>query len=221
MNVPRSVTVDVELSLADGRVAAGVRRRVLRRGAGAAMLGLYGASGVGALLAGCASSGPREFTLSERQILATLADRFPANRRVLEVFDVRLASPKLKLLPAEDRLMLGFDLGVEERMLTSRTFKGKLLFSSGLRFDAGDSTVRLVRVRRENIAIDGLPSLLASNVNRWGGLLAEDLLEGAVVHTVEQSAIDQAARMGLRPGGLKVTEGGVTVTLEPIRAQGT
>ena len=169
---------------------------------------------------GCATSGPREFTLSERQILAALSERFPANRRVLEVFDVRLASPRLKLLPAEDRLMLGFDLGVQERLLTSRAFKGHLMFSSGLRFDAGDATVRLDRVRRENLSIDGLPSLLASNVNRWGGLLAEELLEGAVVHTVDRAAIDQAARQGLRPGALKVTEGGVRVTLDPIRAQG-
>lgn len=190
------------------------RRLCLRGGAALALLGLS------AGWAGCATSGPREFTLSERQILAALSERFPANRRVLEVFDVRLASPRLKLLPAEDRLMLGFDLGVQERLITSRTFKGNLMFSSGLRFDAGDATVRLDRVRRENLSIDGLPSLLASNVNRWGGLLAEELLEGAVVHTVDRTAVDQAARQGLRPGALKVTEGGVRVTLDPIRAQG-
>lgn len=190
------------------------RRLCLRGGAALALLGLS------AGWTGCATSGPREFTLSERQILAALSERFPANRRVLEVFDVRLASPRMKLLPAEDRLMLGFDLGVQERLLTSRAFKGNLMFSSGLRFDAGDATVRLDRVRRENLSIDGLPSLLASNVNRWGGLLAEELLEGAVVHTVDRTAVDQAARQGLRPGSLKVTEGGVRVTLEPIRAQG-
>lgn len=190
------------------------RRLCLRGGAALALLGLS------AGWTGCATSGPREFTLSERQILAALSERFPANRRVLEVFDVRLASPRLKLLPAEDRLMLGFDLGVQERLITSRLFKGNLMFSSGLRFDAGDATVRLDRVRRENLSIDGLPSLLASNVNRWGGLLAEELLEGAVVHTVDRTAVDQAARQGLRPGALKVTEGGVRVTLDPIRAQG-
>lgn len=192
-----------------------VDRRQVLRGAGALVsLGLPG------LWAGCASPVPSEFTLSERQILAALSERFPANRRVLEVFDVRLASPRLKLLPAEDRLMLGFDLGVQERLLSSRTFKGNLMFSSGLRYDAGDATIRLDRVRRENIALDGLPSLLASSVNRWGGLLAEELLDGTVVHTIDRTAIDQAARMGVRPGALKVTSGGVTMTLEPIRAQG-
>ncbi|MBP8272562.1 MAG: hypothetical protein KAX42_11885 [Sphaerotilus sp.] len=191
------------------------RRQMLRGAMALSSLALPG------LWVGCASPGPREFTLSERQMLGVLSERFPANRRVLEIFDVRLASPRLKLLPSEDRLMLGFDLGVQERMLTSRTFKGNLMFSSGLRFDTGDSTIRLTQVRRENIALEGLPSLLASSVNRWGGLLAEELLEGAVVHKVEQAAIDQAARLGLRPGALKVTDGGVTVTLEPIRVQGT
>jgi hypothetical protein len=209
MSQPRSITVEAERLSVDGGAKACVRRRLLQRVAGVVVLGWLG---------GCATSTPRAFTLSERQILATLAERFPANRRVLEVFDARLASPKLKLLPVEDRLMLGFDLGVQERVLTSRTFKGNLMFSSGLRFDAGDSTIRLVRVRRENLAIDGLPALLASNVNHWGGMLAEDLLEGAVVHQVDPAAIDQAARMGLRPGTLKVTEGGVTVTLELVSA---
>lgn len=190
------------------------RRRMLRGAVALSSLGLPG------LWVGCASPVPSEFTLSERQILSALSERFPANRRVLEVFDVRLASPRLKLLPAEDRLMLGFDLGVQERLLSSRTFKGNLMFSSGLRYDAGEAAIRLDRVRRENIALEGLPSLLASSVNRWGGLLAEELLEGAVVHTIDRTAIDQAARLGKRPGTLKVTSGGVLMTLEPIRVQG-
>ncbi|MEX8495850.1 hypothetical protein [Sphaerotilus sp.] len=206
--------MDVELSAFPVRTRARERRRWLQGGAALALLGLS------AGWTGCATGGPREFTLSERQMLAALSERFPASRRVLEIFDVQLSSPRLKLLPAENRLMLGFDLGVQERILTSRTFKGSLMFSSGLRFETGDSTVRLDRVRRENLSIDGLPSLLSSNVNRWGGLLAEELLEGAVVHTVDRAAIDQAARQGWRPGTLKVTDGGVTVTLEPVRVQG-
>ena len=191
------------------------RRQVL---CGASVLVSLGLPG---LWAGCASVVPSEFTLSEGQILAALSARFPANRRVMEIFDVRLASPKLKLLPAEDRLMLGFDLGIQERVLSSRTVKGNLMFSSGLRYDAGDATIRLDRVRRENIAIEGLPTLLASSVNRWGGLLAEEMLDGSVVHTIDRAAIDRAARMGVRPGALKVTNGGVTMSLEPIRAQGS
>jgi hypothetical protein len=115
--------------------------------------------------------------------------------------------------------MLGFDLGIQERLLASRTFKGQLMFSSGLRYDAGDATIRLDRVRRENITLDGLPSLLSSSVNRWGGWLAEELLEGTAVHTIDRAALERAARLGVRPGALKVTGQGVTMTLEPIRAQ--
>lgn len=187
------------------------RRRMLGGGVALAALGLLGG------WTGCATVAPREFTVSERQILAALSTRFPASRRVLELFEVRLSAPKLRLLPAEDRLMLGFDLGVQERLLTARTLKGTLMFSSGLRYEPADATVRLVRVQHEHLAIEGLPSLLASSVNRWGGLLASELLDGLVVHQVEQSLLDQASRLGLRPGVLKVTSSGVAVTLEPIR----
>jgi hypothetical protein len=91
------------------------------------------------------------------------------------------------------------------------------MFSSGLRYEPADATVRLVRAQHEHLAIEGLPSLLASSVNRWGGLLASELLDGLVVHLVEQRLLDQASRLGLRPGVLKVTPSGVAVTLEPIR----
>lgn len=171
-------------------------------------------------LSGCATP-PMEISVSERQILSALSERFPAQRRVLEVFDVRLASPRLRLLPQENRMMVGFDLGVQESLLTRRDFKGNLMFSSGLRFDAGESAIRLENVRRENIAIDGLPGLLASSVNRWGGWLAEELLDGLVVHRVDRESIDRAARLGLRPGAIRINSSGISVGLEPIRAQGT
>jgi hypothetical protein len=187
------------------------RRRMLGGGVMLAALALSGA------WTGCATVAPREFTVSERQILAALGTRFPASRRVLELFEVRLSAPKLRLLPTEDRLMLGFDVGVQERLLTARTFKGSLMFSSGLRYEPTDATVRLVRVQHEHLAIEGLPSLLVSSVNRWGGWLASELLDGLVVHQVEQGLLDQASRLGLRPGVLKVTPSGVAVTLEPIR----
>jgi hypothetical protein len=197
----------------NGQVTIGdpARRRMLGRACQVAGVGLV------VLAAGCAAVLPKDYTVSERQILAALEANFPAQRRVLELFDVRLASPRLKLLPQENRLMLGFDIGVAQALLgRGQEMKGNLMFSSALRWEPADGTVRLDQVRRENLVFEGLPAMLASTVNRWGGGLAAELLDGLVVHRVERSALDRLAQRGLRPAGLSVTAAGVTVALAPI-----
>lgn len=193
------------------------RRRVLRRTG--AWLGAGLGIGLTVALGGCAAVLPRDYTVSERQILAALEANFPAQRRVLELFDVRLASPRLKLLPQENRLMLGFDVGVAQALLgRGQEMKGNLMFSSALRWEPADGTVRLDKVRRENLVFDGLPAVLASSVNRWGGGLAAELLDGLAVHRVERSTLDRLAQAGLRPTGLSVTPAGVTVALQPVQS---
>lgn len=190
------------------RSACLARRQVL------GLAGAWAAAGLG----GCASVLPGDYTVSERQILSALEASFPAQRRVLEIFDIRLASPRLKLLPQENRLMLGFDVGVAQALVgRGQEVKGNLMFSSALRWESGDGTVRLDKVRRENLAFDGLPAVLASTVNRWGGGLAAELLDGLVVHRVERSTLDRLALVGLRPAGLSVTSSGLRVALEPVR----
>ncbi|MFM2055129.1 MAG: hypothetical protein RL456_3166 [Pseudomonadota bacterium] len=167
---------------------------------------------------GCAAVLPNEYTIGERQILEALAGAFPAQRRVLEIFDLRMSAPKLKLLPQENRLMIGFDLGVAQVLLgRGQEMRGQLMFSSGLRWEPADATVRLDRVRREHLAFEGLPAPLASSVNRWGGWLAAELLEGREVHRVERGTLERLGWVGLKPSSLKVTPSGIAVGFDASR----
>lgn len=169
---------------------------------------------------GCASVVPREFTTSEREMQAALSSRFPLQQKVLEVFEVRISSPRVLLQPGAGRMMLGFDMGLRETVLSRRDLRGNIMFSSALRYEPSDGTIRLDRVRRENIAIDGLPPLLASGLNRWGGWLAESMLEGLEIHRIDRLALELAAKAGLQPGPIEVRPGGVTLRLVPVPVSG-
>ncbi|MDZ4125570.1 MAG: DUF1439 domain-containing protein, partial [Hydrogenophaga sp.] len=52
---------------------------------------------------GVLQPGPRSIDLSEAKLAAMIGDRFPFNSRYLELFDVVLDRPQVRLIPAENR----------------------------------------------------------------------------------------------------------------------
>ena len=63
------------------------------------------------LIAGCAGLfGPRTVEVSQAQLEELLARRFPLTRRVLEIFDVTVSAPLLRLLPDANRIATDFEL---------------------------------------------------------------------------------------------------------------
>lgn len=166
---------------------------------------------------GCALLAPREIALSEAELLSALASRFPAQRRVMQVFDLTLARPRLKLLPAEQRIAIALDVALQGALLR-RSLDGALGFTTALRYDAARQSVVLANVRADGVSIDGLPQLLAGSVNTWGGLLAEQLLEGAVVRQLKPAELDRLRQAGRRPGVVNVTDRGVSLALEDAEA---
>jgi hypothetical protein len=166
---------------------------------------------------GCALLAPREIGLSEAELLSALATRFPAQRRVMQIFDLKLARPRLKLLPADNLVAIALDVGLEDTLL-HRRLDGGLGFTTALRYDAARRSVVLSGVRADAVGIDGLPQVLAGSVNSWGGLLAEQLLEGAVVRQLKPEELDRLRQAGRRPGTVNVTDHGVSLALEDVEA---
>ena len=116
------------------------------------------------LLAGCVGlGGPTVITLSEAEIAALIQRSFPLTRRVLEVFDVQLQAPHLRLLPAQNRLAVDLTVSTQDRLF-GRTARGQLLFDSALRYDARDATVRLTQVRVQQVNLSAGSSAAAGPV---------------------------------------------------------
>ncbi len=171
-------------------------------------------------LGGCASAGAqgiqREWNLSQVELLNAVAPRFPIKRRVGEIFDLHLLRPRLKLRPSDNKLVFGCDVGVDETLFSGRTFDGNLTFSTGLRYQASDGTVRLDGVRGESFTIAGLPARINEAVSRVGPRVVEEVLQDHEVHRFDDRLRQGIQLLGLQPGDFKVTDAGVRMKLVPI-----
>lgn len=125
------------------------RRRLLLAAAG--MSALSAVSG----LAGCAGLvGPQTLTLSEAELNALIGRAFPLQRRVLELLDVQMSAPQLRLLPDVNRLAVALVVSTQDRVF-GRSARGSLRFDAALRWDAAEATIRLAQVRVQQLRLDG------------------------------------------------------------------
>jgi hypothetical protein len=167
------------------------------------------------LLSGCASV-PGTVEISAEQLQAALERRFPFEAKPAGgLFVVRATGPRLQLLPADNRLRVDFTVEASDR-LTRGMGRGALALSFGIRYEPSDTTLRATSVRAENVEVQGLSPDWRAPLQVAGGLMAENLLEGAVLHTFRPE--DLARARGWTPGDIRVTPRGVRIELVPPSA---
>ena len=169
-----------------------------------------------ALLAGCLAFGPRTVDVPQARLQELIARRFPVDKRLLDAIDVTVDSPRLSLQPDSNRIALELALRAGTGGAISAQMNGSLLVSEGLRFEPSDNTVRLVDVRVERFAIDGLPGHWQRQLDRLGKPLAKALLDDQVLYALRPKDVAGLEGRGVRPGDLRVTATGLSITLLPI-----
>lgn len=169
------------------------------------------------LLSGCAQlAGPRVITLSEADLARWIEKRFPFDRRVLELLDVRVAAPQLTLLPQTNRIATVLELQASERLM-GRNYRGRLGMDYALRYDEPSQSVRLTQVRVDRLEIDGMPAQLAPYIERLGPLVAEQVLADQPIYRFKPEDLRNAQGLGYAPSAVTVTARGVEITLAPMR----
>jgi hypothetical protein len=167
------------------------------------------------LVGGCAAVfGPRNIEVSQQRLQELVARRFPVTRRYLELFDVTVSTPRLTLMPEANRIATQLDVSATDRLLR-RPMNGSMELDYALRFEPTDNTVRLADVRVASFLLGDVPGPLQNQLNRIGRLLAEEMLDGQVVHTLKPEDVKNAQGRGYQPGELKVTPRGLQLTLNP------
>lgn len=189
-----------------------VRRQLLWSG----ML-VAGALSTG-VLTGCAAlqPGPRTVKISEKKLMEAIARQFPRSNRYLELFDVTLDTPRLRLMPVENRIGTQLDFTVGMPLVETRTQRGTLSLSYGLRLEPADNTVRLADVRLENMDLPDASPAHAARFKRLGGALVQGLLPDLVVHRLKPEDLEAVGRRGYQPGALRVVPGGLELQLDPL-----
>jgi hypothetical protein len=167
-----------------------------------------------ALLAvACAGLGwPTTITISEADLQKLVERHFPLERRFLEVLEVTVSTPGLRLLPESNRLGTTLEVSARDRLLGGR-WHGRLGLESSLRFDSGDQTLRLWQVRVDEFALDNAGAAVRPEAERLGALVAERVLENLVVYRIPAERLAQMQRLGLAAQTVAVTARGVELTL--------
>lgn len=175
------------------------------------------------LLAGCAGLGvPRSITLSESELQAQLAKRFPLQRSLLEMLDLRLSDPVIRLDPASNRLATELTLSGSERR-SGRSLQGRLALDYGLRYEPADGSIRLVQPRIESLQLGEVPGLSPRRVEmaqRLGIALVERLLDDLVLYRISAERLATLRHAGYQPGTLQVRPDGLEITIEPLPPAG-
>ncbi len=171
--------------------------------------------GAALLLAGCAAFGPRTVSVSEARLAQLLSEQFPFNSRLLEVFDVTLSAPQVRLLPAENRIGTRFQYALGGALLGTRSYGGTLQLSYGLRFEPSDASVRLTQVRVEDFEVPGVPAAFSARANRVGALLAEQLLRDFTLYRLSADDLQGLQGRGYQAGDLRVVPGALQLELLP------
>lgn len=169
------------------------------------------------LLVGCAGmAGQRTITFTESDLTRLLERAAPVDRRLLEVIDVHVSAPRIKLLPETNRLFTELDVSTTERM-SGKTYGGRIALDYALRYDDTAKAIRLTQVRLGKFELDGVPSPTMRGLNRLGVLIAETMLDDLVLYRFKPSDLRNAEGMGFKPGAVTVTSRGIEVTLAPVR----
>lgn len=158
----------------------------------------------------------RRLTLSADELQTAVARRFPIEQRVAELLDVRLSTPRLRLLPDSGRVSTELDLEISERLRLSR-HPAKLSLDFGLRFQTSDRSVRLRDVRVQELVLTRLSPAYQNLMNRYAPPLAERALDGIMLHQVSEADWNQLQRLGLQPGEFTVTAQGLSLDFRPAQ----
>jgi hypothetical protein len=180
------------------------RRTLIAAGAAAALA-----------LTGCAGLfGPPVITLTQADIEGLLQRQFPLERRLLEVFEVSVARPQVRLLPDRNRLAAVIDVQVRDRLLGG-SWTAQLAFDAMLRWEPRDQTLRLAQVRVQDLVL-GPGAPVRSVAERIAALLVEGMLEGQMLYRLAPERAAELRRRGLQPGTVEVGARGVEITFVPL-----
>ncbi len=189
------------------------RRRLLRATPVLALL-------VPLAMGGCAGLlGPPTVTLSEAELARLMERNFPVDRTLLDIFDVTVNAPRVRLLPEANRIAATVGVRARNRLF-ALGWQGQIDFDAALRWEPTDQTVRLSQVRVRDLALVDPGAFNRNTVERLGAALAERVLEDSAIYRLPAERAAQLREKGYRPGSVDVTGRGLEIRFVPLADAG-
>lgn len=147
---------------------------------------------------------------TEEDIQARLGEEFPKSERLLEIIPVEIGEPKVRFLESSDRVEL--TIRAEAAVPLVQTYHAEGIFTTSLRYEASDHTLRISDVTVESFKATDLPEKFEDPLRKTMTLAAKNYLENHPVHTLDDDDYkDEMVKMLLKK--VTVTKGTLEVKL--------
>lgn len=168
------------------------------------------------LLGGCAAlTGPRSIVIGDAELSRRLAERFPIDRRWLELFDVRMSNPQVRTSAETGRLSIDLDLGFGGRLI-DRRFAARLRLQARPRFDESDHSLRIAAVEVDALQLGADGESLLGRAGRLPAQLLAQALEDATIYRLNAEQIARIREQGLELRSIGIAGGGgLQLNFEP------
>ena len=159
-----------------------------------------------------APAGQAHVNVSLRQMLAALSGRFPLVYPLPGLLNLELQTPRLQLLPAQNRMAAQLDVQAAGPAL-QRSHQGLLDMDFALRYEASDQSLRAHQLRLRGLQFPSLQPGVQALLDGYAPALATQSLGEVVLHRLDPKDLALADVMGLRPGTITVTDAGLRIAL--------
>ena len=170
----------------------------------------------GSMLASCSTLiGPRDVTVSLAKMQQGLERRFPIDKRVLSVLEVKVSNPQLSLQPERERVGLSVDAAVTPPFIRQH-WRGNLAISGRLRLDPQRNAVYLLDASVDRVSIDGMDESQQRQFAKVASLVADQLMHETPIYTFKPEELRYAG-VQFVPTQLRTTANGLVVTFQPAQ----
>jgi hypothetical protein len=155
---------------------------------------------------------PPGYKVSSEQLQRSVAQRFPLRYPVPGVLNLDLQTPRLQLLPEQNRLRAAMVVDAAGPAL-NRSHQGTFEVDFALRYEASDRTLRAHQLRLGRLRFPSLQPGVVEMLNTYAPALAEQSLREVVLHRLRPQDLAMADAVGMQPGAITVTATGLVIGL--------
>lgn len=154
-----------------------------------------------------------EVVITQQQIDAVLADKFPVSKRYLLIIEITYSDPAVTLLPDSDRVRIGMKAELNLKFDNqAQKVGGTCLIASAVRYKPDTQQFFLSDPKIERLEIQGLAPALADRVAKAALSLSSEHLQSFPIHTLRATDLKtSAAKLLLKD--VQVKDGGLHLTL--------
>jgi Protein of unknown function (DUF1439) len=162
---------------------------------------------------GCASTGPKTFSISEQSLQSKLAQHIDKPITLMKVIHIQLSNPSVKLDEKTNRLNAMIDTQFKSPWL-SKALNGKMHISGMLNYIESEQSVILDQAKVESIQINGLDEKHNEALSTLAQQIGGELLSKLPIYRVKPEDL-RYGNTDYLPQSFKIIGNQLKVTLSP------